>query len=174
MGVNRDGDGDECFHDLLDFMYALQPFAVEGAPVARGDLLPVARRMVARGEAAAAPLREFRVARVDFGRLADFLLVMLLEGSEEDLKELPRDFAERRDKVMASFFGAAGGQEIDFLQFDEALSAGTSEIMGGEDLVTNEFVSVSNPLVSPLPLPWRHAPGEPTYTRVLSTLSTDC
>lgn len=150
MGVNRDADGDECFHDVLDFMYALQPWELCGAPVARMDFLGTAKGMVARGEVVVTPLRAFRLARGDFEKLVAFLIVMYLEESEEGFEALPRDFEERKDKVVEAFFGAGadGKEEIDFLEFDEAMSAGTSEIMGGEDLVTNEFVSILSTLPS--------------------------
>lgn len=153
MGVNRDGDGDECFHDVLDFMYALQPWELCGAPVARRDFLGTAKGLVARGELVVTPLRAFRLARGDFEKLVAFLLVTYLEGSDEGFRELPRDFGERKDKVVGAFFGggADGKDEIDFLEFDEALSAGTSEIIGGEDIVTNEFVSILSPVALFLP-----------------------
>lgn len=164
MSVNRDGDGDgdECFHDVLDFTYALQP-AVYGRPVARGDFLGVARGEVVLA-AVGTPLRASGLASGDFERLVSFLLVMYLEGSEEGLEALPRDFAERRDKVVAAFFGggAASKEEIDFMGFDEALSAGASEMVGGGDVVTNEFVSVVEPLVPVYPV-----------ERMLTSISND-
>jgi hypothetical protein len=141
MGVNRDADGDECFHDLLDFMYALQP-ALENVPVARQDFMGTAKGMLSRGEVVLTPLQEYGLQRKDFQNLVQFLLMMYIEGHEDNLKELPQDFDERRDKVVAAFFGAEGAKEvIDFLDFDEVLTAGTSEVVGGEELVTNEFVS---------------------------------
>lgn len=141
MGVNRDADGDECFHDLLDFMYALQP-GLESAPIARQNFMDTAKGIVSRGEVILTPLREYGLERDDFRNLVQFLLMMYIEGNEDEFKELPRDFEERRDKVVAAFFGADHPKEvIDFLDFDEALTAGTSEVMGGAEFVTNEFVS---------------------------------
>lgn len=141
MGCNRDADGDECFHDLLDFMFAFQPSEYAG-PVARSEFVGVAKNMVERGEVVLTPLHEMRMARGRFESLVEFLLVMYLEGDVDDLKELPPDFSERKDKVVTAFYGGDGKGSIDFLEFDEALSAGTSEIVGGKELVTNEFVSI--------------------------------
>lgn len=141
MGCNRDVDGDECFHDLLDFMFAFQPSEYAG-PVARGEFLGVAKDMVERGEVVLTPLHEMRMDRVRFESLVEFLLVMYLEGSVDELKELPPDFSERKDRVVTAFYGGDGKESIDFLEFDKALSAGTSEIMGGKEFVTNEFVSL--------------------------------
>lgn len=140
-GCNRDADGDECFHDLLDFMYAFQPVEY-GAPVPRSEFLGVAKDMVERGEVVLTPLHEMGMARGRFESLVEFLLVMYLEGSVDGLKELPSDFSERKDKVVTAFYGGDGKESIDFLEFDKALSAGTSEIMGGKEFVTNEFVSI--------------------------------
>lgn len=98
MGVNRDADGDECFHDLLDFMDALQPWAEEGAPVPRGRFLATAKEMVARGEVVVTPLHEFELAKEDFGKLVEFLLATYLDGSEDGgLKELPLDFRGEKE-----------------------------------------------------------------------------
>lgn len=67
---------------------------------------------------------------------------MYLEGSVDGLKELPSDFSERKDKVVTAFYRGDGKEFIDFQEFDNALLAGTSEIMGGKEFVTNEFVSI--------------------------------
>lgn len=104
MGCNRDGDGDECFHDLLDFMFAFQPCEYAG-PVARGEFLGLAKNMVERGEVVLTPLHEMGMARGGFESLVEFLLVMYLEGQVDDLKELPPDFSERKDKVVTAFYG---------------------------------------------------------------------
>lgn len=135
MGVNRDGDdGDECFHDLLGFLYALQPVA-DGTLVTCGDFLGTAKGMLARGGVVVTPLRELGMAKVDFGKLVEFLLVMYLDGSEEDLKDFLRNFAERKEEVVAAFLGRAK-EVIGYLELDEALSAGTSEIMGVEQTLS--------------------------------------
>ena len=148
LRCNRDTDGDECFHDLLDFMYASQPVE-DGPPVPRSEFSGIAKQMVESGEVVLTPLHDMRMDRCHFESLVELLLVMYLEGSVEDLKELPSDFIERKDKTVAAFYGRDGKEAIDFLEFDEALSAGTSEIMGGREFVTNEFVSNSS--VQPLP-----------------------
>lgn len=140
-GCNRDADGDECFHDLLDFMYAFQPVEY-GAPVPRSEFVGVAKNMVERGEVVLTPLHEMGMARGRFESLVEFLLVMYLEGSVDGLKELPSDFTERKDKIVTAFYGGNGKESIDFLEFDKALSAGISEIMGGKEFVTNDFVSI--------------------------------
>lgn len=140
-GCNRGADGDECFHDLLDFMYAFQPVE-DGPPVPRSEFVGVAKNMVERGEVVLTPLREMGMARGRFESLVEFLLVMYLEGSVDGLEELPSDFSERKDQVVTAFYGEDGKGSIDFLEFDEALSSGTSEIMGGKEFVTNEFVSI--------------------------------
>ncbi|KAK7710841.1 hypothetical protein SLS64_005746 [Diaporthe eres] len=137
-GCNRGADGDECFHDLLDFMYAFQPVE-DGPPVPRSEFVGVAKNMVERGEVVLTPLHEMGMARGRFEGLVEFLLVMYLEGSVDNLEELPSDFSERKDKVVTAFYGGYGKGSIDFLEFDKVLSAGTSEIMGGKEFVTNEF-----------------------------------
>lgn len=140
-GCNRDENGDECFHDLLDFMYAFQPMEY-GTPVPRTEFVGVAKNMVERGEVFLTPLHEMAMARGRFESLVEFLLVMHLEGSVDGLKGLPSDFSERKGKVVTAFYGGDRKESIDFLEFDKALSAGTSEIMGGKEFVTNEFVSI--------------------------------
>lgn len=148
MGLNRDTDGDECFHDLLDFMYALQPVEY-GPPVPRAEFIAEAKEMIGRGDVVVTPLQEFRLAKGDFEKFVEFLLVIYLDGSQETFRALPEDFEERKNKVVAAFYGEADRkEEIDFLEFDEALSAGTKEITGGENLITNEFVSISAPISS--------------------------
>lgn len=148
MGVNRDTDGDECVHDLLDFMYALQPVEY-GPPVPRADFIGVVKEMIGRGDVVVTPLQEFRLAKGTFEKFVELLLVMHLDGSQKTFKKLPEDFKERKNKVVAAFYGEADGkEEIDFLEFEEALSAGTKEITGGENLITNEFVSTFVPIPS--------------------------
>lgn len=145
MGPNRDINGDECFHDLLDFMYALQP-DLQHVPLPRQAFIGVAKDMVSHGELILTPLREYGLEKTDFENLVQLLLLIYLEDGEDSFKELPRDFNQRRDKVVEAFFGAAHTKEvIDFSEFDEALSASTPEIMGGEEAVTNEFVSALPP-----------------------------
>lgn len=147
-GVNRDTNGDECFHDLLDFMYALQPVEY-GPPVPKAEFIDEAKAMIARGDVVVTPLREFRLAKGDFEKFVEFLLVMYLDGSQDGHKELPEDFEERKKKVVAAFYGETDGkEEIDFLKFEEALSVGTKEIMGGQNLTTNDFVSILVPIPS--------------------------
>lgn len=122
-------------------MYAFQPVEY-GAPVPRSELLGVAKNMVERGEVGLTPLHEMGMARGRFESLVEFLLVMYLEGSVDGLKELSSDFSERKDKVVTAFYGGDRKESIDFLEFNKALSAGSSEIMGGKEFVINEFVSI--------------------------------
>lgn len=140
-GRNGGAEGDECFHDLLDFMYAIQPVE-DGPPVPRSEFVGVAKKMVERGEVVLTPLHEMGMARGRVESLVEFLLVMYIEGSVDGLKEPPSDFSERKDKVVTAFYEEDGKGSIDFLEFDKALSAGISEIMGGKEFVTNEFVSI--------------------------------
>lgn len=65
------------------------------------------------------------------------LLVIYLEGSQDDgSQKLPEDLEGSKSKVMAAFYSEGEGKkETDFLDFEEALSAGTKEVMGGKTLV---------------------------------------
>lgn len=102
----RDLVGDECFHDVLDFMYALQTWS-HCAPVLRADFLGTAQRVVSQGELMVVPLHEFLLSEAYSEKLFELLLIMDLpgcpvEGAEDDV--LPEDLMARRDKVVSAFF----------------------------------------------------------------------
>lgn len=61
----RDADGDECFHDVVDYMYTLQPVneGQYGGDVCRRDLVETAKDMVAKGETHLSPLHQVMLDR---------------------------------------------------------------------------------------------------------------
>lgn len=55
------------------------------------------------------PLQGFRLAKGDFEKFVELLLVVYLDGSQDGHKELPEDFEEREKKVVAAFYGETDG-----------------------------------------------------------------
>ncbi|KAF8195628.1 hypothetical protein K438DRAFT_1826253 [Mycena galopus ATCC 62051] len=120
--TNRDEDGDEIFHDLVDIMFEMQPDGPDMPPhVRRDDFTQLAKTLVAEGGLCPVPLHSFSLARFDFSALVELLLVLHLGLENEDA--LPHNFEASRDLVVQGFFGE-NRQDVDFDIFDDAFTSG--------------------------------------------------
>ncbi len=121
--MNRDEMSDETFHDVVDFMYELQPEWQH--PVGREYLLGVAKSMVQAEGLCDVSLQRYLLKRADFAELVAMLLVVY--KSPEEGETLPADFDKRRDEVVGEFFGE--GESIEFGAFYEVFETGRTEFV---------------------------------------------
>lgn len=125
--TNRDADGDECLHDVVNYMYTSQPVkeGQYGGDVRRRDLVETARDMVAQGEIHLRPLHQMMLDRQEFSFLVQFLLVLWLDGQQMGgMEPLPDDFNERKEAAVAVMF-----EEKEGIKFDEYDDAFDGEIV---------------------------------------------
>lgn len=134
--TNRDADGDECFHDVVDYMYTLQPVneGQYGGDVRRRDLVETAKDMVAKGEIHLRPLHRMVLDRQEFSFLVEVLLVLWLDGQQMGgMESLPDDFNERKEAAVAVIFGEKEG--VNFGEYDDAFD--------GEPVSISQYSTVS-------------------------------
>lgn len=133
--TNRDTDGDECFHDVVDYMYTLQPVneGQYGGDVRRGDLVETAKDMVAKGEIHLRPLHQMALDRQEFAFLVELFLVLWLDGQQMGgMESLPDNFHERKEAAVAVIFGEKEG--ISFCEYDDAFDG---------EIVSNSYRSIT-------------------------------
>jgi hypothetical protein len=121
--TNRDDVGDETFHDVVDFMFELQPEWPHC--VRREDLVGVAENIVKAEGLCDVPLQRYLLEREDFDDLVAMLL--MIYESPEDGEALPEDFPERKAKLVWEFFGEKAS--INFKKFHEVFESGKTEFV---------------------------------------------
>lgn len=107
--VNRDGDGDEIYHDVLDFLFSTQPEKSPWyAPCHRDGFRRVARQL----RSWSPPLHELVVTRDVIDTLVELALRL-----DEDEEEASRRLL-RKDDIVEGFVGSFGACNFDM--FDDA------------------------------------------------------
>jgi hypothetical protein len=141
--TNRDDDGDEIFHDLVDFADQLQP-VVPGSKlmppyVERDAFIPLAKKWVQEVGLASDRLHGFVLDREDFAAVVGLLAVLDVEPKDWDETIFGKWITGvelRRDRFVRAVFGK-DGKSVDFDRFDDAFTTSESD---GIALVSLDFV----------------------------------
>lgn len=117
LSTNRDGDGDEMFHDVLDVLYATQPepnYPIGG--LKRDDFRGFAKELTKEYP----KFDTLAIPRDRFNVFVTFLVALQFEHQDPAEPTLPR-YEEAGKNVVASFCNGVESDVITWPAFDDAL-----------------------------------------------------